>query len=305
MTGRNLTTGIAALIGIVCLCCALPALGQDQAPDKASDPARAADEATDQAQAAGWEMRVCADPSNMPYSNRAKEGFENRIAEILADELNAELSYVWFPRRRNFIQYTLRAGRCDMVLGTVDGSSQMLTTLPYYRSSYVFVFPKNADYEITTFDDPELKDLTIGVPLGGQGAMPPNMALANQGLSGNLKGYPVAGLSRDEKPGVPIISAVAEGEVDVAVAWGPIAGYYAQKQDVPLQVVPVSPKFIPPYMPMVYSISIGLRQGDRRFARLLNRAVVKRWEDIQAVLKKYNVPLLDLPKPKLTLKQEQ
>lgn len=104
MTRCNVRTGVAALIGIYCLCGALPALGQDQA----SDPH----------QAASWEMRVCADPNNLPYSNREKEGLENRIAEILADELGAKLSYVWFPRRRNFIQYTLRAGRCDLVMGT-------------------------------------------------------------------------------------------------------------------------------------------------------------------------------------------
>lgn len=295
MAARKLRTGMAALAGIIGLCCALPVLGQDQASPRAPDSDRAA----------GWTMRVCADPNNLPYSNRQKEGFENRIAEILADELGAKLSYTWFPRRRHFIRHTLRAGRCDMVMGTVDGSAKLLTTLPYYRSSYVFVYPKDADYEITSYGDPELKGLTIGVPLGGDGVMPPNIALARQGYTGNLKGYPVTGNRGKEQRTSPIITAVAEGEVDVAVAWGPVAGYFAQQQDVALEIVPVSPKFIQPFMPMVFSMSIGLRSGDRHLARLLNRALVKRWEDIQAVLHQYNVPLLPLAKPKLTLKPEQ
>lgn len=181
----------------------------------------------------------------------------------------------------------------------------MLTTLPYYRSSYVFVYPKDAGFDITSFDDPELKGLTIGVPIGGGGAMPPNIALARQGLTGNLEGFPVTGNRSKKTRGSPIVTAVAEGEVDVAVAWGPAAGYFAQRQEVSLEIVPVSPKFVPPYLPMVFSISMGVRDGDRRFARLLNRALVKRWDDIQAVLEQYGVPLLELPEPKLTLKPEQ
>lgn len=272
---------VATLIGFAFLLASFSALGQNQAP--------------------GWEMRVCSDPNNLPYSNKAEEGFENRIAEILADELNAELTYVWYPQRVALVQEVLRAGRCDMIMGIVDGHPQVMTTLPYYRSSYVFVYPKDAPFEIASFDDPVLKELTIGVQVASEGAPPPNTALANRGLRSNLKGYSIVGNYGKDSPLSPIITAVAEGEVDVAVAWGPVAGYFAQKQNVPLKVVPVSPQFEPPFLPMVFSISVGLRHGDLDFRRLIDRALVKRWEDIHAVLKEYGVPLLPMAKPKLSL----
>lgn len=274
---------LTALIGIVLLCASLSASGQDQAP--------------------GWEMRVCADPNNLPYSNREEEGFENRIAEILADELGAELTYVWYPQRMSLIREVLREGRCDMIIGMVDGQSQVLTTLPYYRSSYVFVYRKDSPFDITSFDDPVLKELDIGVQVASEGSPPPNTALANRGLRPNFKGYSVFGDYSQDTPLSPIITAVVEGEVDVAVVWGPVAGYFARKQDVPLEVVPVSPQFEPPFLPMVFSISVGLRLGDLDFRRLLDRALVKRWDDIQAVLESYGVPLLPLAKPKLSLER--
>lgn len=282
MPYRHALAHVAALVAIAVFCCSFAAVGQEQA--------------------AGWEMRVCADPNDLPYSNEAEEGFENRIAEIVADELGAHLSYVWYPRRRKFVQQMLRAGRCDLVMGVSDSSSKMLTTLAYYRSSYVFVYPQNAAFDITSFDDQELKDLRIGVQVGG-GLLPPNKALANRGLTENLKGYPIVGDYAEDNPLSPIINAVASGEVDLAVAWGPIAGYFAQHQDVPLKIVPVSPQFEPPFLPMVFSIAIGVRHGDRDFARLLNRAIVKRWDDIQAVLEDYGVPLLPLTKPTLSLQE--
>lgn len=273
--------GLAILAGLVSLCMPLVVVAQNQAT--------------------GWEMRVCADPNNLPYSNRQEQGFENRIAAILADELNAKLTFVWYPQRATMIKRALRTGRCDMIMGIVDGHPQVLTTLPYYRSSYVFVYRQDAPFEINSFDDPVLKDLTIGVQLAGGGAPPPNIALTNRGLGANLKGYSILGDYSKDTPLSPIITAVADGDVDVAVAWGPLAGYFAQHGDVAMEVVPVSPQFEPPGLPMVFSISIGLRHGDRDLSRLLNRAVVKRWDDIRAVLEHYGVPLMKLPKPKLSL----
>src|SRR5699024_7261788 len=176
----------AALVVIALLCCSFAASGQDRP--------------------AGWDMQVCADPNDLPYSNKAKEGFENRIAEILADELGADLSYVWYPRRRKFVQHMLRAGRCDLVMGVSDSSSKMLTTLAYYRSSYVFVYPEDAALDITSFDDPELKQLRIGVQMGG-GLLPPNKALANRGMTENLEGYPIVGDYDEDQPLSPIIKA--------------------------------------------------------------------------------------------------
>lgn len=255
------------------------------------------------ARAAGWEMRVCADPNNLPYSNQAEKGFENRIAEILADELHAKLTYVWYPQRSMLIQHVLRAGQCDMIMGVSDGLRQLETTLPYYRSSYVFVYRADAPFKITSFDDPELKKLRIGVQITGGGEPPPNTALGHRGLAANLEGYPVIGNYDTAAPALPIITAVADGKVDVAVVWGPIAGYFAKQQRVALEVVPVQPQFEPPSLSMVFAISIGLRQGERDFRDLVNRALVARWDDIQGVLKEYGVPLQPLTKPKLSLEE--
>ncbi len=279
--GSVVRGAVAALAGVLFLASSLPAQAQDNAP--------------------AWEMRVCSDPNNLPYSNKKEEGFENRIAEILADELGAKLTYVWFPQRMALVRHVLREGECDLLIGVADGQSQVLTTLPYYRSSYVFVYPEKSPFEIESFDDPDLKKLTIGVELAGEGQMPPNVALANRGLQTNMVGYSVFGDYSQESPLSAIVTAVAKGDVDVAVAWGPVAGYFAKKQNVALRIVPVSPQFEPPFLPMVFSIAIGLRHGDRDFERLLDRALVSRWDDIQAVLKDYGVPLLPLPKPKLSL----
>lgn len=246
-------------------------------------------------------MRVCADPNNLPYSNKAEQGFENRIAEIVADQLHAKLTYVWYPQRNMLIQHMLRAGQCDMIMGVSDGLPQLQTTLPYYRSSYVFVYRRDAPFQISSFDDAALKKLRIGVQVTGGGEPPPNLALGHRGLGDNLEGYPVTGDYATDAPVLPIITAVADGDVDVAVVWGPIAGYFAKQQRVALEVVPVQPQFEPPSLSMVFAVSIGLRQGERDFSDLVNRALVARWDDIQAVLKEYGVPLQPLTKPKLSL----
>jgi quinoprotein dehydrogenase-associated probable ABC transporter substrate-binding protein len=250
-----------------------------------------------------WEMRVCADPNNLPYSNEQEEGFENRIAEIIAEELRAELSYVWFPQRPQQVREVFREGGCDMVMGVTDGSSQFLTTVPYYRSSYVFVYREDGPFEISSLDDPVLRDLRIGVevPGGGLGNVtPPAQALGNRGLSGNLVGFFVFGDYSRPSPLSPIVEAVAEGAVDAAVVWGPIAGYFAKEQEVPLTLVPVTPQIDPPFLPMVFAISIGLRRGDEDLRDLLHRAMARRWDEIQAVLEDYGVPLEPLQAPTVT-----
>lgn len=280
-------TCLAALVGVAALLVAPLAFGQQQS-----------------SRADGWEMRVCADPNNLPFSNKAEAGFENKIAKILADQLHAKLTYVWFPQRSMMIQHVLRAGQCDVIMGVSDGLRQLETTLPYYRSSYVFVYRKDAPFAVTSFDDKALKKLRIGVQITAGGEPPPNTALAHRGLAANLEGYPVTGNYNSDAPVLPIITAVADGDVDVAVVWGPIAGYFAKQQKVALKVVPVQPQFEPPSLSMVFAISIGLRQGERDFSDLMNRALVARWDDIQGVLKEYGVPLQPLTKPKLSLEKD-
>ncbi len=251
--------------------------------------------------APGWDLRVCADPNNMPYSNRQEEGFENKIAEILADELGAELSYVWYPQRNLQIREVFREGECDLIMGISDGNPLVLTTLPYYQSTYVFVYREDAAFEIDSLDDTDLQNLTIGVqvPGGESASIPPAQALANRGLSTNFVGFSIFGDYNQPEPLRPIVDAVVDGDVDVSVVWGPVAGYFAQRASTPLEIVPVTPQIEPPFLPMVFSISAGVRQGDEDFADLLDRAFITRWDDVQAVLEDFNVPIIPVPRPTL------
>jgi mxaJ protein len=251
----------------------------------------------------GWDMRVCADPNNLPYSNRAEEGYENRIAEILADQLEARLSYVWYPQRQLQIREVFREGECDLIMGVPDGNPLVLTSLPYYQSTYAFVYKSDAPFEIDSLDDPDLNDLRIGaqVPGGDGTATPPIEYLISRGLGRNLVGFSIFGDYSQPSPLRPIVDAVVNDSIDVAVVWGPIGGYFGNLEEPPLEVVPVTPQIVstPTFLPMVFSLSIATRQGDEDLADLLDRAIIARWEDIQAVLNDYHVPLVPLAKPSL------
>jgi mxaJ protein len=250
-----------------------------------------------QGQAQEWELPVCAERNNLPFSNHRLEGFENRIAEILAKELGAKLAYVWQPQPRTAIRDALiQTGECDLLMGIPDGQEDYLTTLAYYRTTYVFVFREDSPFEVRSFDDPVLHELTIGVQIpGGQDVGPATYALLQRGLIENQVSF--APDLRGPHPLAPVVEAVAQGEVDVAVAWGPVAGYFAARQPVALEVVPVTPEIDLPFLPMVHSISIGLRQGEESLRDMLNEALEKRWDEIQAVLEAYDVPLLPLSRP--------
>lgn len=264
--------------------------------------ASAQDEASaEEVRTTGWEMRVCSDPNNMPYSNEQEEGFENRIAEILADELGAELTYVWTPQRFLQVREVFREGECDVVMGVNDGHPQFMTTLPYYQSTYVFVYKEDSPFEIDSLDDPDLRELSIGVQIGGGEAnyIPPAQALANRGLSDNFVGFSIFGDYSQPNPLRPIVAAVENDEIAVATVWGPIGGYFAKEASVPLEVVPVTPQFEPPFLPMIFSISVGVRVGDVDFADQIDLALTRRWDDIGAVLAEYEIPLIPLPRPSL------
>lgn len=169
------------------------------------------------------QLRVCADPNNLPFSNDKGEGFENRIVELLAEELGAELSYVWWAQRRGFVRNTLNAGNCDLIPGIATGMEMAATTRPYYRSTYVFVTRQDRGLDIASFDDPRLKTLTVGVQLVGDdfSNTPPAHALARRGVVENVRGYMLYGDYAEPSPPQRIVQAVARGEVDVAVVWGP------------------------------------------------------------------------------------
>ncbi|MER9140864.1 substrate-binding domain-containing protein [Mesorhizobium sp. M0830] len=240
------------------------------------------------------ELRVCADPNNMPFSNASGQGFENKIAEIVAGELGAKLSYVWWAQRRGFVRNTLKAGLCDLVPGTPANLEMLRTTTPYYRSSYVFVMRKDGP-DITSFDDPRLRELRIGVQLiGDDGAnSPPVQALGRRGIVGHLIGYPVYGDYSAPNPPARIVEAVANGEVDLAVVWGPLAGYFAAKQKVLLKLTPVTPRIDGPMLPMIYDISMGVRHEDAALRDELDAALAKHKAEIDSILTQFGVPRLD------------
>jgi mxaJ protein len=240
-------------------------------------------------------LRVCADPNNLPFTNDRLEGFENRLADLLAHDLGTTVEYTWWAQRRGFLRNTLNASLCDVVMGLPLHMEGAATTHAYYRSAYVFVTQRARRLRITGFDDRTLRALRIGVQLvGDDGAnSPPAHALSRRGIVKNLVGYTVYGDYRTNSPPSDIITAVARGDVDVAAAWGPLAGYFAARQRVPLDLVPVSPQQDGPYLPQAFAISMGVRRGDGARLDALNRFLSARHRAIAAILAEYHVPRLD------------
>ena len=238
-------------------------------------------------------LRVCADPNDLPFSNAARQGFENRIAELVGSELGRPVEYTWWAQRRGFVRNTLKANTCDLVVGTVAGMEMLATTRPYYRSTYVFVSRRDRHLDIRSFDDPRLRRLKIGVQLvGDDGAnTPPAHALAARGLANHIAGFTVYGDYRRPNPSSQIMDAIAGGAVDVGVVWGPLAGYFARRADAPLQLSPVTPSVDASGLPFAFDIAMGVRRQDSTFRRELNDIIVKRRPTIDSILTAYGVPL--------------
>jgi mxaJ protein len=241
-------------------------------------------------------LRVCADPNNLPFSNERGEGFENRLAELLARSFGAKVEYTWWPQRRGFLRHTLLRGDCDVVLGLPTASELALTTRPYYRSTYVFVSRAGLAERPRSFDDPVLRRLRIGVQLvGDDGAnTPPVHALTRRGI-GNLHGYLVAGDYGRESPPARIVEAVAAGDVDVAIVWGPLAGWFAPRQRERLVVEPVTPQVDVPFLPFVFDVSMAVRRGDEALRDRLERTLGAERAAVDALLAEYGVPRIDRP----------
>jgi len=231
------------------------------------------------------EFKVCADPDNMPYSNSKQEGFEDKIAAVLAQELGKKLSFQYAYYRQGFLRNTLNANRCDYVMSTTSDNDSMRTSVPYYRSGFVFVYRKSSGYNITDWDAPDLRKGIIGIV----GQSPPTRPLADHNLMENARPYR---LQRDLNfPPSQLVDDLVKGDIDVAIVWGPIAGYFAKQAAIPLVVVP-----IPEYEDKNvkgkenWNISIGVRNKDKARAEELNKAIVNRQSDIDKILDEYGVP---------------
>jgi quinoprotein dehydrogenase-associated probable ABC transporter substrate-binding protein len=245
------------------------------------------------------ELRVCADPNNLPFSNQQEEGFENALAHWVARDLGRTVTYTWWPQRRGFIRHTLRAGRCDVVMGIPSSFELAQPTRPYYRSTYVFVTQRDRGLDIQSFDDPILKQLRIGLHVIGDDYtnVPPAQALANRGMISNVVGYSIYGNYAQPNPPAALIDAVTRGEVDVAIAWGPLAGYFAKHSPTPLSIVPVAPQGDSPALTFVFDIAMGVRHEDQGLRVALDQFIVRRQPEIRHLLERYGVPLAnrDIP----------
>ena len=201
------------------------------------------------------ELRVCADPNNMPFSSRDQTGFENRIAAIVAQDLNARLTFVWQRMGRGFVREYLDKAQCDLLIGIPANFRPVLATSPYYRSTYVFV--SRREEAVPSLDSAALHGLKIGVQVLEEEYTPPGEALARRGLQSGIVGFDTTGDGADS-----IVRAVADQKVDIAIVWGPLAGYFAKKLGHNLRVTPVEPEVDPPGLPFTFAISMGVRKGN-------------------------------------------
>lgn len=239
-------------------------------------------------------ITACADPNNLPFSNKAGEGFENKLAQLIASDLHAKLQYVWWAQRRGYVRNTLNEQKCDFWPGIASNVDMVATTRPYYRSTYMFVSRRDANLAGLTLDDPRLKRLTIGVQLVGDDASntPPAHALAARGIVGNVRGYMLYGNYDRPNPPAEVVRAVERGDVNVALVWGPLAGYFAAKSRVPLRLDPVTPWFADQQWPMQFDVSVGVQRDNQKLLKQIDGGLAARSLEIERLLSSYHVPMI-------------
>jgi quinoprotein dehydrogenase-associated probable ABC transporter substrate-binding protein len=233
-------------------------------------------------------FRACADPRNLPFSNEAGEGFENKIAEVFAKKLGKGLAYAFYPGATGFVRNTLNAQRCDVMLGVAVGDDLVQPTNPYYRTAYAAAYPQSGPLAgLDTLTDPRLKTAKIGVVAG----TPPVTYLAVNGLLGQIKSYALMVDTRYDSPTAQMMDDLDRGVIDVALVWGPIGGYYSGKAKTPLALAPLVKETGGPKM--VYRIAMGVRHSDQNWKRDLNKLIQQNRAEIDGILRSYRVPLLD------------
>jgi quinoprotein dehydrogenase-associated probable ABC transporter substrate-binding protein len=233
-------------------------------------------------------LRVCADPNNLPFSNEKGEGFENKIAEMLAAKLNKTLAYFFYPQATGFVRNTLGAHRCDLIPGFPQGDELAQTTNPYYRTAYALVVRTGTGLDdLDMLTDPRLKEKRIGIVAG----TPPASYLAVNGLMRNAKPYPLVIDTRVDSSAAAMMRDLVSGDIDVGVLWGPMAGYYAKQANPPMRVVPLLKETGGPQL--AFRIAMGVRAADQNWKRQLNRQIAESQAEINGLLLGFGVPLLD------------
>ena len=277
-----LSTGWAAAILFV----AAPASAQHMGPDSGAkgDDNQGSIELVDPKT-----LRVCADPNNLPFSNDKGEGFENKIAEFLAKKLGKDLAYTYYPGATGFVRNTLNAHLCDVILGMPQGNDLVQTTNPYYRTTYAIVTRAGSELDgVKTLDDPRLKEKPHRIGLVAN--TPPGNVLAMNGLMASVKPYALMVDTRVESSGAAMMHDLEKGEIDVALLWGPIAGYYAKQSSVKLNVTPLPET---PGARMAFRIGFGVRHSDQNWKRELNTLIAQNKIELERILRDFEVPLLD------------
>jgi mxaJ protein len=235
-------------------------------------------------------LRICADPDNLPFSNQHQQGFENRIGSLLAKDLGRDAVFVWARSRRGFLREQFNKDACDVLMGVPEGMRGVSTTVPYYRSSYVFVTPSRDHLRISSFSDPHLNGRRIGLQILEEDFAPPSLPLIRAGHAAQLVGFSSFG-----EGGANLVRAVADGRVGTAVIWGPVAGYYTASQHLPLTLAPVSPAVVSG-VPFTYALAAGVHRGDNALRDALNSSIERLQPRIDRILASYHVPTLPLGK---------
>ncbi len=234
-------------------------------------------------------LRVCADPNNLPFSNEKGEGFENKIAEYLAKKINKELAYAFYPGATGFVRNTLNAHLCDVILGIPQGNDLVQPTNPYYRTTYAIVTRVGSELEgLTTLDDPRLKSKQHRIGLVAN--TPPGNILAKEGLMGAVKPYPLMVDTRFDSSSAAMIRDLEAGEIDVALLWGPIAGYYVKNAKTKLNLAPIQETA---GTRMAFRVAFGVRHSDQIWKRDLNQFISQNKSELEKILIDYGVPLID------------
>lgn len=239
--------------------------------------------------AASGSLRVCADPDNMPFSNAEGQGFENKLAELIADKLDARLEYSWFAEESGYVPNTMGRGACDLVMGYAQGTGLIEDTNPYYYTSYVLIYREDDSslVGVESLADPRLK----GKRIGFFARTPPSSVLAIHGLTANAKSFEIHAGESATKAAVTMLDEIATGALDAGILWGPVGGYYAQRSQVPLTLIPLVKETAGPRA--IYGITMGVRPDDPQWKHSINAFIASNEAGINAILQSYNVPVLD------------
>jgi mxaJ protein len=236
-------------------------------------------------------LRICADPDNLPFSNRGGSGFDDRIISLVAHDIHRAPVFIWARSRRGFLREQFNKNACDVLLGVPTGLRGVAVTDPYYTSSYVFVTAARKHLQIASFTDEGLNQQRIGLQILEEDLSPPSLPIINSGHAAQIVGFESFGKREGE-----VVRAVADGRVGVAVVWGPVAGYFAHRSPVSLALTPVSRAYSFSGVPFTYSIGFGLHKQDQTLLQQLNDSVRRLQPKIEEILAAFAIPTVNVAK---------